>query len=181
MNNTLESFLRYLDSVLGLDRVRPIYWLLYVAVCFFMLTCLLPNFKSHRSSDNRYKRKLCLLVCPLLLFSVGVSIFAFISTYLSSHFYSHYIVLGLITQLFCSFILACSWQYFKSEHNLEFIKKFLTHFNAIVIIFLLAAKWLIRGVDAEETSADTLNISFNGHFEYSLHAGWYDLAPVDSN
>jgi len=169
--------------MLGLDRVRPIYWLLYVAVCFFILTCLLPNFKGHRSSDNRCRCnrcKLCLLVYPLLLFSAGVSIFAFISAYLTSHFYSHYVILGLITQLFCSFILACSWQYLKGERDLEFVKKFSIHFNVIVIIFILTAKWLIRGVDAEETSADTLNIFFNGHFEYSMHAGWYDLAPVDS-
>jgi hypothetical protein len=116
----------------------------------------------------------------MLASSIGVTLSAFVSSYLSSHFYSHYVALGLIAQLFCSFILACSWQYFNGKRNLEFVKKFLTHLNAIVIIFILAAKWLIRGVDAEETSADTLNIFFNGHFEYSMHAGWYDLAPVDS-
>jgi len=180
MSNILESFLRSLDSMLSLDGIRPMYWLLYVAVCFFVLTLLLPNFKSHCSRNNRHGRKLCLLVCLLLLSSIGVSIFAFILAYLSGHFYSHYVALGLIAQLFCSFILACSWQNFEGKRNLEFVKKFLMHFNAIVIIFVLTAKWLIRGIDAEETSADTLNIFFNGRFEYSLHAGWYDLAPVDS-
>jgi hypothetical protein len=89
-------------------------------------------------------------------------------------------VLGLVAQLFCSFILACSWQYFGSGRKIERVKEFLTHFNAILIIFILSAKWLMRGLDAEESSADTLNIFFNGHFEYSMHARWYDLAPVDS-
>jgi len=182
MDNTLESLLQYLDSVLGLDRIGPLYWLLGVAVFFFALTCLLPNFKSHKSSNDRYKSKpfLYLIVFLLVLISAGISIFAFISSYFSGHFYSIYIVLGLIAQLFCSFILACSWQYFGSGRKIERVKEFLTHFNAILIIFILSAKWLIRGLDAEETSADTLNIFFNGHFEYSMHAGWYDLAPVDS-
>ena len=180
MSNILESFLRYVDSALGLDRINSINWLLFVAVCFFILTSLLPNFQSHRSGSNTYVRKLCLLICVMLASSIGVTVSAFVSSYLSSHFYCHYVALGLIAQLFCSFILACSWQYFNGKRNLEFVKKFLMHFNAIVIIFILAAKWLIRGVDAEETSADTLNIFFNGHFEYSMHAGWYDLAPVDS-
>ncbi|MEM4744948.1 MAG: hypothetical protein QXX52_08240 [Ignisphaera sp.] len=52
--------------------------------------------------------------------------------------------------------------------------------STIIIIFLVSGRWLIRGVDAEETSADTLNIYYNGNFQYSRHAGWYDLAPVDS-
>ena len=179
MSNILESFLRYLDSVLGLDRVRSMYWLPYVAVCFFVLTLLLPNFKSHCSGNNMHGRKLCLLVCSLPLSSAGVSISAFVSAYLSSHFYSHYVALGLIAQLFCSFILACSWQYFESQRDLEFIKKFLMHFNVIVIIFVLSAKWLIRGIDAEETSADTLNIFFNGRFEYSMHCLLYTSDAAD--
>ena len=180
MNNTLEAFLRFLDSVASLDRVGSTYWLLYVAVCFFALTCLLPNFKDYRVINNRYRRKLCFLICLLLFSSIGFTIFAFISACHTSHFYSSYVVLGLIIQLFGSFILACSWQFFEATRKLELVKKLLMHSNAIVIIFILAAKWLIRGIDAQETSADTLNIFFNGNFEHSMHAGWYDLAPVDS-
>ncbi|MCR8487096.1 MAG: hypothetical protein NDP22_01620 [Crenarchaeota archaeon] len=79
----------------------------------------------------------------------------------------------------CSFILAVFWPR-PTQDKKEFAKSFVMHLNAITIIFLVSAKWLIRGVDAEETSADTLNIYYNGGFQYSMHAGWYDLAPVDS-
>ncbi|MEM4435692.1 MAG: hypothetical protein QXO22_01820 [Thermosphaera sp.] len=86
----------------------------------------------------------------------------------------------MISQLVCSLILSLSWNTSTSNMKVESAKRFVVHLSAIIIIFIISARWLIRGVDAEETSSDTLNIYYNSYFRYSMHAGWYDLAPVDS-
>jgi hypothetical protein len=49
-----------------------------------------------------------------------------------------------------------------------------------LILFFYSAKPLLNGVDATETTADTLQIFIVGHWAFSRHAGWYDFAPVDS-
>lgn len=181
MDNTLESLLKYVDSALRLSNLPVLLWLLYVMAFFFVSTCLSEFFEKPNVLFHRGGKRVFYLSA---LFSTGFcsffSLSAFAVSYLHGHFYNFHVVLGLIAQIVCSFILAMFWYSFIHDKEMESAKRFVMHLSAITIIFLISARWLIRGVDAEETSADTLNIYYNGNFQYSMHAGWYDLAPVDS-
>lgn len=181
MDNMLESLLRHIDSALGLSNLPTLPWLLYVMAFFFIFTCLSELLKKPGISSREEGKHIFYL---LVLFSLGfcslLSLSAFAVSYLSGHFYSFHVVLGLIAQMVFSSFLSMLWRASVHDKKLESAKRFIVHLSAIIIIFLISARWLIRGVDAEETSADTLNIYYNGNFQYSMHAGWYDLAPVDS-
>jgi|GEM_PF-1916276 len=181
MDNMLESLLRHIDSALGLSNLPTLSWLLYVMAFFFIFTCLSELLKKPGISSREEGKHIFYL---LVLFSLGfcslLSLSAFAVSYLSGHFYSFHVVLGLIAQMVFSSFLSMLWRASVHDKKLESAKRFIVHLSAIIIIFLISARWLIRGVDAEETSADTLNIYYNGNFQYSMHAGWYDLAPVDS-
>ena len=181
MDNTLESLLRHIDSAFGLNNLPTLSWLLYVMVFFFVFTCLSELLKKPDVPfHGEGKRPFYLLALFLLGFCSFLSLLAFAVSYLNGHFYSFHVVLGLIAQMIFSFFLSMLWSASVHDEKLESAKKFVVHLSAIIIIFLISARWLIRGVDAEETSADTLNIYYNGNFQYSMHSGWYDLAPVDS-
>ncbi|MEM4950611.1 MAG: hypothetical protein QXS75_04700 [Thermoplasmatales archaeon] len=181
MDNMLESLLRHIDSALGLSNLPTLFWLLYVMAFFFIFTCSSEFLKKPSVPfHGEGKRILYLLVLFSLGFCSLLSLLAFAVSYLSGHFYSFHVVLGLITQMIFSSFLSMLWHASVHDKKLESAKRFIVHLSAITIIFLISARWLIRGVDAEETSADTLNIYYNGNFQYSMHSGWYDLAPVDS-
>lgn len=181
MDNALESLLRYIDSALGLGNLSTLFWLLSVMVFFFVSTCFSELFKKPSVPFPGEGKRIFYL---LILFSLGFcscfTLLAFAVSYLNGHFYSFYVVLGLIAQMVFSSALSMLWHTSVHDKKVESAKRFMVHLSAITIIFLISARWLIRGVDAEETSADTLNIYYKGNFQYSMHAGWYDLAPVDS-
>jgi len=182
MNNVLESLLRSIDSALGLANLPAILWLLYVMAFFLIFTIIAEFLKKPNSLPHRVSKKQ--LSCLLVLFSLGFSscfsLLAFIVSYLRGYYYSFNVVLGLIAQLIFSLTLSMFWNASTHDKKVESVKRFIVHLSAVTIIFLVSARWLIRGVDAEETSSDTLNIYYNSYFRYSMHAGWYDLAPVDS-
>ncbi|MEM1868480.1 MAG: hypothetical protein QXY83_06530 [Thermosphaera sp.] len=181
MDNTLESLLRYIDSALGLGDLPVLFWLLYVMIFFFVLTFFSEYLRKPSISFPGEGKRISYL---LVLFSLGLcsclSLLAFAVSYLNGHFYSFHVVLGLIAQMIFSSALSMFWRAPVHDKKVESAKKVIVHLSAVTIIFIISARWLIRGVDAEETSADTLNIYYNGNFQYSMHAGWYDLAPVDS-
>jgi len=182
MNNVLESLLRSIDSVLGLANLPAILWLLYVMAFFLIFTIIAEFLKKPNPLPHRVSKKQ--LSCLLVLFSLGFSscfsLLAFIVSYLKGYYYSFNVVLGLIAQLIFSLTLSMFWNASTHDKKVESVKRFIVHLSAVTTIFLVSARWLIRGVDAEETSSDTLNIYYNSYFRYSMHAGWYDLAPVDS-
>ncbi|MEM4004806.1 MAG: hypothetical protein QXM43_04130 [Desulfurococcaceae archaeon] len=181
MDNTLESLLRYIDSALGLGDLPVLFWLLYVMIFFFVLTFFSEYLRKPSISFYGEGKRISYL---LVLFSLGLcscfSLLAFAVSYLNGHFYSFHVVLGLIAQMIFSSALSMFWRAPVHGKKVESAKKVIVHLSAVTIMFTISARWLIRGVDAEETSADTLNIYYNGNFQYSMHAGWYDLAPVDS-
>ncbi len=178
MNNTLENFLYRLDIIVGLNQISSIYWLILVLISFLTLTLLCLNSRIYgKSSINIQRHKLYLLIYLLALLSAGFTLVSFVYSYATSYFYSIHVVLSLIIQLLVLYMLANTLQLSTYSQRLV---RFTVHFNAITIIFILAAKYLIRGLDAQETVADTINIFFNGRFAFSMHAEWYDLAPVDS-
>ncbi|MEM3806027.1 MAG: hypothetical protein QXV08_08230 [Desulfurococcus sp.] len=182
MNYMLESLLRSIDSVLGLANLPTALWLLYVMAFFLIFTIIAEFLKKPNPLPHKVNKKQ--LSFLLVLFSLGFnsffSLLAFIVSYMNGYYYNFQVVLALIAQLILSLALSMLWNTSTHDKRTEFAKRFLVHLSAITIIFIVSARWIIRGVDAEETSSDTLNIYYNSYFRYSMHAGWYDLAPVDS-
>lgn len=182
MNNMLESLLRRIDSVLGLTSLPLVLWLLYVMVFFLAITIYVELLKKPSSLPYRVnkKQRFSHLILVLLGSSSCLSLLAFIVSYMKGYYYGFHVVLGLISLLIFSLISSMFWNSSMYDKKVEFVKRLVVHLSAVTIIFFVSARWLIRGVDSEETSSDTLNIYYNGYFRYSMHAGWYDLAPVDS-
>ncbi len=150
--------------------------MLFLILSIFAEFLKKPDSLLHRENGRWVFR----LILSLLGLSSCFSLSAFVISYLRGHFYGFYVVWGLITQLIFSLALSMFWNASTQDKKVESVKRFIVHLSAVTIVFLVSARWLIRGVDAEETSSDTLNIYYNGYFRYSMHAGWYDLAPVDS-
>jgi len=176
----LEDLLRRIDYMLGLSSIDSLFWLLFVAVVFFISILLSEFFNSRDTLPLRTRYDIYVLTLLLAVFSSIFTLCSFIISYLSGYYYNIYVVLGLIAQIISLCILAILKPDSDMSSMLGYTRRFILHLSTITIIFLVSGRWLIRGVDAEETSADTLNIYYNGNFQYSRHAGWYDLAPVDS-
>ncbi|MEM1877188.1 MAG: hypothetical protein QXH21_10465 [Ignisphaera sp.] len=180
MDILLEDLLRRIDYMLGLSSIDSLFWLLFVAVVFFISILLSEFFNSRDTLPLRTRYEIYVLTLLLAVFSSLFTLCSFIISYLSGYYYNIYVVLGLIAQIISLCILAILKPDSDMSSMLGYTRRFILHLSTIIIIFLVSGRWLIRGVDAEETSADTLNIYYNGNFQYSRHAGWYDLAPVDS-
>ncbi|MEM1731577.1 MAG: hypothetical protein QXY26_10710 [Ignisphaera sp.] len=180
MDILLEDLLRRIDYMLGLSSIDSLFWLLFVAVVFFISILLSEFFNSRDTLPLRTRYDIYVLTLLLAVFSSLFTLCSFIISYLSGYYYNIYVVLGLIAQIISLCILAILKPDSDMSSMLGYTRRFILHLSTIIIIFLVSGRWLIRGVDAEETSADTLNIYYNGNFQYSRHAGWYDLAPVDS-
>lgn len=176
----MEDLLRRIDYMLGLSSIDSLFWLLFVAVVFFISILLSEFFNSRDTLPLRTRYDIYVLTLLLAVFSSIFTLCSFIISYLSGYYYNIYVVLGLIAQIISLCILAILKPDSDMSSMLGYTRRFILHLSTITIIFLVSGRWLIRGVDAEETSADTLNIYYNGNFQYSRHAGWYDLAPVDS-
>ncbi|MEM1895213.1 MAG: hypothetical protein QW811_06030 [Acidilobaceae archaeon] len=176
----MEDLLRRIDYMLGLSSIDSLFWLLFVAVVFFISILLSEFFNSRDTLPLRTRYDIYVLTLLLAVFSSLFTLCSFIISYLSGYYYNIYVVLGLIAQIISLCILAILKPDSDMSSMLGYTRRFILHLSTIIIIFLVSGRWLIRGVDAEETSADTLNIYYNGNFQYSRHAGWYDLAPVDS-
>lgn len=176
----MEDLLRRIDYMLGLSSIDSLFWLLFVAVVFFISILLSEFFNSRDTLPLRTRYEIYVLTLLLAVFSSLFTLCSFIISYLSGYYYNIYVVLGLIAQIISLCILAILKPDSDMSSMLGYTRRFILHLSTIIIIFLVSGRWLIRGVDAEETSADTLNIYYNGNFQYSRHAGWYDLAPVDS-
>ncbi|MEM4847580.1 MAG: hypothetical protein QW794_07480, partial [Thermosphaera sp.] len=174
----MEDLLRRIDYMLGLSSIDSLFWLLFVAVVFFISILLSEFFNSRDTLPLRTRYEIYVLTLLLAVFSSLFTLCSFIISYLSGYYYNIYVVLGLIAQIISLCILAILKPDSDMSSMLGYTRRFILHLSTIIIIFLVSGRWLIRGVDAEETSADTLNIYYNGNFQYSRHAGWYDLAPV---
>jgi len=180
MDILLEDLLRRIDYMLGLSSIDSLFWLLFVAVVFFISILFSEFFNSRDTLPLRSRYDIYVLTLLLAVFSSIFTLCSFIISYLSGYYYNIYVVLGIIAQIISLCILAILKPDSDMSSMLGYTRRFILHLSTITIIFLVSGRWLIRGVDAEETSADTLNIYYNGNFQYSRHAGWYDLAPVDS-
>ncbi len=178
-DNTLERILRHVDSVLGLDNIPVFTWLVSVLLLFLVLS-LFSERARWRGVFVRRRGLITYLIFFLLGFSNCFLILALILSYFTGYYYNFYVVIGLVVQMTCLLITSIFWRSITESKKVIQLKKFLMHLSVLVTIFVVSGRWLIRGVDAEETSADTLSIFYAGNFQYSRHAGWYDLAPVDS-
>jgi hypothetical protein len=50
----------------------------------------------------------------------------------------------------------------------------------MLTIFVFGSRYLINGVEEQETTSDMINIVINGYFRWSIHGSHYDLAPLDA-
>ena len=73
-------------------------------------------------------------------------------------------------------MLTCIW--FNGPETFPFL--FLFFASSLFFALFFSSKVMLNGVDAAETTVDTLQIYCEGYFRFSRHAGWYDLAPIDA-
>jgi hypothetical protein len=66
------------------------------------------------------------------------------------------------------------------KRSRRFILTLLFMVSTFLYVFFFSSKVLLNGVEAAETTVDTLQIYYEGHWIFSRHASWYDMAPVDA-
>lgn len=170
--------MRSVDQVLDTRSIPLVSWLLLIAVGFFIVT-LASELLASREKTSKRAIRANPGVHWLLIITSLITLSSYVYSYISGYYYSIYVTVGIIAQLIA--LLLVSLIYSKTPlGEKDRAMGIALHLSAMTIIFVVSARWLIRGVDVEETSADTLNIYYNGGYRYSMHAGWYDLAPVDS-
>ncbi|MCC6056252.1 MAG: hypothetical protein LM583_06215 [Desulfurococcaceae archaeon] len=179
----VEDLFRFIDKILGLYRISNTAVLIASAIVVFFLT-LLILYKIRREHFNNTKqntfsyRNAAFIVSAMYLWTAVLMI---IGMSLSVYWYKVDIVLilGLVTYV-CTlvFTVILSLALFKRSRGLSFTLLFMV--STFLYVLFFSSKVLLNGVDATETTTDTLQIYYEGCWRFSRHAGWYDLAPVDA-
>jgi hypothetical protein len=162
----LEEFLIPLNNYLGLNNLTTTQTLLITAFLFMalILTIELKGWKVKNMDYLSGKRLLIVSIILIVLFGLG--------TALSLTILRENILLVIYDILFIALI-----SFIKLDSTRD---KALFHALSIAFIVTLAGRMIYYGTDSQETTADTLQIFINGYFTHSMHASWYDLAPVDA-
>ncbi len=155
-----------LNNYLGLNNLTTTQALLITAFLFMALT-LTIELKEWRTKNMNYlsgKKLFITSVILITLFGLG--------TALSLTILRENILLVIYDILFIALI-----PFIKLDSTRD---KILFHALSMAFIVTLAGHMIYYGADSQETTADTLQIFINGHFTHSMHAPWYNLAPVDA-
>jgi hypothetical protein len=89
------------------------------------------------------------------------------------------LILGLVAYI-SILVITIILTFTSSEISSRFSFIFLFVLSTFLYAFFFSSKVLLNGVEAAETTVDTLQIYYEGRWVFSRHAGWYDLAPVDA-
>jgi hypothetical protein len=148
---------------LGISHLPTLIWLFIVFLLFFILTLLLHIVQVR---ERQWNISTPMLISNIALFILGLA------TSLGTFHYSHLLIIAiLLTPLTLSLV---------ALHGRETPRiKILTLALAILVIAAMGSRFLIVGIQEEETTSDMINIWLNGYFRWSVHGGHYDLAPLD--
>jgi len=179
----VEDLFRFIDKILGLYRISNTAVLIVSAIVVFFLTLLILHkirreyFNSTKQNTFSY-RNAAFIVSAMYLWT---AILMIIGMGLSVYWYKVDIVLilGLVTYV-CTlvFTVISSLALLKRSRSLSFTLLFMV--STFLYVLFFSSKVLLNGVEATETTTDTLQIYYEGCWRFSRHAGWYDLAPVDA-
>ena len=179
----VEDLFKFIDKILGLNRIPNIAVLVVSAIVVFFLTLLVLR-KIRREYFNSIKQNTFLyryaasIISVMYLWAVILMI-----TGMSSSVYWHTVdivlILGLVTYV-CTlvFTIILSPALLKRSRHLSFTLLFMV--STFLYVLFFSSKVLLNGVEAAETTVDTLQIYYEGCWRFSRHAGWYDIEPVDA-
>ncbi len=145
---------------LGISHLPTLIWLFIVFLLFFIFTLLLHII---RVRERQWNISTPMLISNIALFILGLA------TSLGTFYYSHLLIIAiLLTPLTLSLVALYGRE---TPHKVLAL--------AILVIIAMGSRFLVVGVQEEETTSDMINIWLNGYFRWSIHGGHYDLAPLD--
>lgn len=172
----VEDLFKLIDEVLNLTRLSLIIILIVFFACVFSIT-LFTMYMAARERANkglieggqRTRIFSLLYICVSPLMTLGLI------RSLSDHDIDLLLVVS-ISLYIVILTLTCIW--FKGFLTFPFVLSFFT--SSLLFAFFFSSKVMLNGIEAAETTVDTLQIYHEGHFQFSRHASWYDLAPIDA-
>jgi hypothetical protein len=179
----VEDLFRFTDKILGLDRIPNIAILVVSAIVIFFLTLLILR-KIRREYFNNIKQNTFLyrhavsIVSAMYLWAIILMITGMSS---SIHWYKVDIVLiiGLVIYV-CTLVFTVILFPALLKRSGHFALTLLFTVSTLLYVLFFSSKVLLNGVEAAETTVDTLQIYYEGCWRFSRHAGWYDVEPVDA-
>jgi hypothetical protein len=179
----VEDLFRFIDKILGLNRISNIAVLIVSAIVVFSLTLLILH-KIRREYSNNIKqntfsyRDATPIVSAMYLWATILMIIGISS---SVYWYKVDIVLILgLTIYVCSLIFTIIFSHALFKGSRHYPLTLLFTVSTFLYALFFSSKVLLNGVEASETTVDTLQIYYEGYWRFSRHASWYDLAPVDA-
>jgi len=162
------------SSALGLSRLSITIYLFLVFIIYLAITIifiLLQTFnkcvKNNQAKSNfSHNFILVILIINILLILIGLA------SSLGLFYYSLVLVLAVLIIPITTYLISL----INNDSKVEF----LSIIFAILVIFIFASRDLVTGIAEQETTSDAINIYLNGYFRWSIHASWYDLAPLDA-
>ena len=146
---------------LGISHLPILIWLLIVFLLFFIFTLLLHTI---RVRERQWNISTPMLISNIALFVLGLA------TSLGTFYYSHLLIIAILLTPFTLLLVAL--------YGRETPNKVLA--LAILVIIAMGSRFLVVGIQEDETTSDMINIWLNGYFRWSIHGGHYDLAPLDA-
>lgn len=173
----VEDLFRLIDNVLGLSKLSNVTVLLISSVLVFTATLSVLHMAIRRHANENTSGKANVgiksfsmaYICVILLMASGLA------CSLDEHNVNMLLVLSLSI-----YVLVLMWTCFCFRGQRKFLFFLLFYISVLLFASFFSGKVLLNGVEAAETTVDTLQIYAQGCFQFSRHAGWYDLAPVDA-
>jgi len=179
----VEDMFRLMDRILGLGGIPNIAMLVVSAAVIFFLTLSILRKIRHeyfnyiKQNTFTYRRG-AFIVSAMYLWAVLLMI-----TGVSSSVYWYkvdtVVILGLALYV-CTLVFTVILTPTMLKRSRHFLLTLLFMASTFLYALFFSSKVLLNGVEAAETTVDTLQIYYEGRWVFSRHAGWYDLAPVDA-
>lgn len=178
----LENLIKQLSDLLGLGQIPLTSFLIYSALFFFCLTLYLfvggskrfvHQQVAHIDSEGSPNRLLERIVLGVIFAITVIALYDILRLYNQFSY-----PLSLIFSLYALLILFTLIPFFAPRFAKKRYRWALV--GSVTIIVALSTGMVINGIEAQETTADTINIFFNNGFSSSIHNPAYDMAPVDS-
>jgi len=169
----IDELLSKPSDALGLSRLSIIIYLFLVFIIYLAITIIfiLLQIFNKNIKNNLIKKQfftnfvLVILIINILLILIGLSLS------IGSFYYSSILVLAVLVIPITTYLISLI------NNNKV---KILSIIFATLVIFIFGSRDLVIGIAEQETTSDAINIYLNGYFRWSIHASWYDLAPLDA-
>jgi hypothetical protein len=179
----VEDLFRFIDRILGLDGIPNIIMLVVSASIIFFLTLLILHKIKHeyfnyiKQNTSLYRHDV-FVVLTMYLWAVLLMI-AGVNSSVYWYKIDTVLILGLVIYIY-SLVFTVILTPTLLKRSRRFILTLLFMVSTFLYVFFFSSKVLLNGVEATETTVDTLQIYYEGHWIFSRHASWYDMAPVDA-